>query len=280
MIITILGHVCIDNNKSENTSYTAAGSPAMFMARVYKHFPQVKTQIIAPYGTDFLPYTNAVSIYPKHPQGDKTLVYENSSQGNLRTQKTRRREYANPIDIDEDLISHIKQSDIIFFAPLTPAYEVQYVKKCFSYAPKTTLKILLPQGYYRDFTEEDEVVQRIFIEADALLPLFDFVIVSEQDHQDMFSIARKWAKVIKVIMTLGSKGALCMSGTQSHMLEVIPVSVNQIVDSVGSGDIFSASFGYRYFLTKDIYTSLEFANDIARQCLFFKPDDLKIVFPR
>lgn len=280
MNITILGHVCIDHNRSEGASYTAAGSPAMYIARIYNKLPQTKTQIIAPFGSDFLPHINSVTIYPTTPQGDKTLLYENSSQGNLRTQRALNREYALPLPIDEGLIALMKASDIIYFAPLIPSYNVEYVQTCLSYAPENALKMLLPQGYYRDFTNENEVIQRTFVEADELLPLFDFVIVSEQDHQDMLSITHRWARYIKVIMTMGDKGAMYINSSHSYIASTRAVPVKDIVDSVGSGDIFSASFGYKYRLTGDIHKSLAFANDIARQCLYFKPDNLKIVLPK
>jgi sugar/nucleoside kinase (ribokinase family) len=206
-------------------------------------------------------------------------VYENSSQGNLRTQRALNREYANPVPVDEGIISLIKNSDIIFFAPLIPSYGVEYVKTCLSYARKDALKILLPQGYYRDFTGENEVVQRVFVEADEIIPLFDFVIVSEQDHQDMLAITHKWSKKINVIMTMGDKGAMYLDKSHSYIVAAQEVSYKEIVDSVGSGDIFSASFGYKYRLTQDAHKSIEFANNIARQCLFFKPDTLQITLP-
>jgi len=280
MNITILGHVCIDNNKSKGTAYVTAGSPAMFVARVCNRFPQVQTHIIAPYGSDFSRYTSNVSIYPQKPLGDKTLLYENNSQGNLRTQRALNRESARPIPIDEEVVTRIHASDIVFFAPLTPIYEVEYVKKCLSFTPKKALKIILPQGYYRDFTSDNEVIQRMFVEADELISLFDFVIVSEQDHQEMLSITHKWAQKIRVVMTMGDEGAMYLDSTHSFIVRTIPVPDEKIINSVGLGDIFSASFGYKYYLTKNIYASLEFANVIARQCLFFKPDKLQFTLPK
>ena len=208
------------------------------------------------------------------------MVYENNSEGNLRTQKALNREFTRPVPIDEGLIKRIEKSDIIYFAPLTPAYEVEYVKKCFSYVPKDALKIFLPQGYCRDFTQDDEVIQRTFVEAKDLVPLFDFVIVSEQDHQDMLSITRKWAEEIKVIMTMGDKGAMYLDRMHSFIVHTEKVPVKDVVSSIGSGDIFSASFGYMYRLTQDVHKSLEFANSIARQCLFFKADNLHFTLPK
>ena len=144
---------------------------------------------------------------------------------------------------------------------------------------KDTLKIFLPQGYYRSFDEEDCVIEREFVEADELIPLFDFVIVSEQDHRDMLNIAKVWSKNTQVIMTQGDKGAQYFSQNASLTVPVDSVNPTDIIDSVGSGDIFSASFGYKYYLTKDVKKSLEFANNIARQCLFYKADNLQFTLP-
>ena len=145
---------------------------------------------------------------------------------------------------------------------------------------KNTLKIFLPQGYYRSFDSEDRVVEREFIEAEELIPLFDFMIVSEQDHRDMVSIAKDWSKNTQVIMTTGDKGAQYFSRDTSLSIPADPVNPKDIVDSVGSGDIFSASFGYKYYLTKNVKKSLEFANNISRQCLFYKADNLQFTLPK
>jgi bifunctional ADP-heptose synthase (sugar kinase/adenylyltransferase) len=277
MNITILGHVCIDSNISEHSSYTGAGSPAMFMAKIYQQFPGVSTQIIAPYGKDFLPYLKNVSIYPDKPTGEKTLVYKNLSQGAIRTQKALNREYTELLPITENLQELIASSDVLFLAPLTSDYSIQYVNFIMKSVKKETLKVLLPQGYYRSFDSENNVHQREFKEAEAMLPLFDFVIVSEQDHFAINEFARDWIRHTRVIVTRGDKGAVYYHDDKTLVVPTKPVHPDDIIDSVGSGDIFSASFGYKYFETKDIQKSLEFANNIARQCLFYKADSLKII---
>lgn len=276
MNITILGHVCIDSNISEHASYTSAGSPAMYMAKVYQQFAGITTQIIAPYGPDFLQYLKKISIYPSKPPGEKTLIYRNLSQGTIRTQKALNREYAESLPITNELQALIAASDVLFFAPLTPDYSIQYVHYLMNSAKKETVKILLPQGYYRSFDSENNVHQREFKEATALLPLFDFVIVSEQDHFAINDFAKDWAQYIQVIVTKGDKGVDYYHGKDKLSIPTKPVLPENIIDSVGSGDIFSASFGYKYFETKDVKKSLEFANTIARQCLFYKADSLKI----
>jgi len=279
MNITILGHVCIDTNSAEHTSYTSAGSPAIFMNKVYRQFPGVKSQIIAPYGADFLPYLKGIPIYPNKPSEKKTLLYKNIMHGNIRIQKAINREYVELLPITDEMQDIISQSDVIYLAPLTAGYSIQYVHYLMQFAHKDALKILLPQGYYRSFDSENTVHQREFKEADILLPLFDFVIVSEQDHFVMNEYSKKWAQNIRVIVTEGEKGAHYFYKNESTLVPTKPVRPEDIIDSVGSGDIFSASFGYTYFKTKDVHASIEFANNIARQCLFYKADSLKITLP-
>ena len=280
MTVTVLGHVCIDKNVSEGTTYISAGSPAMFIDKVYKKFPDVLTNIIAPYGSDFLTYTHSINILPKKSTSDFTLIYENKSQGNVRTQKALNREYANPLYLSAELQSELAKSDVIFLAPLMPNFSSGYATNLMKHVKPGVLKILIPQGYYRDFDSDDNVIERDFIEAEELIPLFDFVIVSNQDHKAMRTIAQTWAQNTQVVMTLGDHGAEYLYKDESLVESVEPVKSEDIIDSVGSGDIFSASFGYKYFLTKDIKKSLKFANKIARQCLFYPVNNLQFVLPQ
>ena len=279
MNISIIGHVCIDNNISEHTTYTTAGSPAVFMSKIYKKFPKVLVNVIAPYGIDFLTYTKEINIYPKKPTGDWTLIYENKSHGNKRNQKAFNREYTKPLPIENKLKKIISKSDVIFLAPLIPDYSSQYVKNLLKTARSNCLKILLPQGYYRSFDKENNVIQRNFIEAKSIISLFDFIVVSEQDHRNIKGLVQRWSEKTHVIMTLGEKGSSCFYKNEFIHRSVEKVKLEDIIDSVGSGDIFSASFGYRYYLTRDITKSLEFANNIARQCLFYPANNLQFSLP-
>jgi len=276
MNITILGNVCIDHNISEHVSYICAGGPAMFMAKIFSQLPNIKTHIIAPYGRDFVRYLKNILIYPSRPLQEKTLSYRNTFHKSIRTQKAMNREYTELLPITDELREIINGSDIIFLAPLTPDYSVKYVHLLMQSVRSDALKILLPQGYYRSFDSNCNVHQREFKEAEDLLPLFDFIIASEYDHFVMAEYAKKWAQITQVIVTKGNKGACYYSKNDSLIVPVDPVKPEDVVDSVGSGDIFSAAFGYKYFETKDVKKSLELANNIARQCLFYKADSLKI----
>jgi len=276
MNITTIGHVCIDNNISEHSSYRGAGGPAIFMQKILSQFPDVNLKIIAPYGIDFLPFIKKLPIYPQNKIQAKTLMYENITHGKHRTQRAFNRKCAKPVKIDDKIINIIKLSDIIIFAPLTPDYSPKYIQQALSYAKKGVLKIILAQGYYRNFKNINDVIHRDFIESEILLPMFNFVILSEHDDKNINSKIKQLSQKTKIILTLGDKGSLYIYRNNTISISTNPVSLNKIVDSVGSGDIFSASLAYKYFLTKNIRRSLKFANSIARQCLFHTSNDLRL----
>jgi hypothetical protein len=117
MNITVLGHVCIDQNTSEGVVYTGAGGATMFMAQIFSHFPAVQSHIIAPYGPDFDAYAQTVSLYPTKPGEQKTLIYENVSFGNTRRQTAHNRAFANPPRIDEGMKELLVETDVFLLHP-------------------------------------------------------------------------------------------------------------------------------------------------------------------
>ena len=278
MKITILGHVCIDKNTSENSSYSAAGSPAIFMHKIYQQLPDNEITIIAPYGADFLKYKGNAKLYPENPKGEKTLTYENIIKNGVRIQKAHHWDMAGPVKIDNRIKKLVSGSDIVFIAPLTPDFPAGYLQNILSETKTGTLKVLSPQGYFRKFDHRDNVLAGSFREAGKILPLVDVVIVSEEDHPDMLFLAKTWADTHKiiVIVTLGAKGAVAFTSGKEILLPTRPVSENEVVDSVGSGDIFSAGFAYRYRQTRNIKKAGKFANALARQCLFFTSGEIRI----
>ncbi len=250
----------------------------MFMNKIYKQLPDNQVTIVAPYGTDFLEHKRDAKLYPEHPVGDTTLQYENITQAGVRLQKAHNRVVAKPVPADNKTKEIVASSDIVFVAPLLPNFSPEYVKNVLSHTKPETLKVLLPQGYYRDFNNEDNVQPRTFGEANEILPLVDIVIVSEQDHSDMISLAREWVGKYKItaIITLGEMGAVAVTTEKEIQLPTRAVPEHEIVDSVGSGDIFSAGFSYRYQQTHDLKEAGRFANDLARQCLFYTSNDIKV----
>ncbi len=277
MNIEILGHVCVDHNDSENTSYIGAGSPAMFMNKIFTQLPDCDPGIIASYGKDYLKYLDGIKIFPSNPNLDKSLIYKNISKDGKRSQKAINREADLPIDV-VGLDEIVGMADVLLFAPILPNFKPPYYSIVSGMAKEDSLKVLLPQGYFRNFDQEDNVVYRDFLESDQVLSYVDIVIVSEQDHPDMVSIASNWSidNDLVSVVTLGEKGAVALYSGREIFLPSSLVSEKDTVDSVGSGDIFSAGFAYRYRQTKDIYEAGRFANEIARQALFYPSGKIKI----
>ncbi len=278
MNIKIFGHVCIDRNISENSTFTGRGSPAVFIKKMFNQLPDCNVEIIASYGNDSVRYLDGINIYPKSPNAEKTLIYENISFKGLRSQKAFNRMEALPVPIDKWIENGTKVADIIFFAPILPNYPAEYYAKVASLCKHGALKVLLPQGYFRDFDSSDNVIIRDFNEGKEILSFIDIVIASEQDHPDMIHLAQGWVKNNNLIslITRGEKGALALTKHGKINLPAREVKIGDIVDSVGSGDIFSAGFAYIYKQTRDIKEAGRFANELARQCLFYPPDKMKI----
>ncbi len=250
----------------------------MFMNKIFRQFDDCNVTIITSYGPDFVKYSNGVKIFPSLPNTEKTLVYENVSKSGFRTQKSYNRGSAFAVTLDNAIIDVLHQTDIVFFAPQQPIYTKKYIDSVVRDLKKDVLKVLIPQGFYRNFDQENNVLVREFTEAKDILPLMDIIIVSEQDSPTMLNQAKEWALNMNVVpvVTLGEKGAVAFKGREEIILPAMPVPETEIIDSVGSGDIFSASFAYRYKQTKDLKESGRFANEISRQCLFYKSADIKI----
>lgn len=277
MNVVALGHVCIDRNESENASYVTAGSPAVFIHKIFRQLPDTNVNVIASYGIDFLEYKKDLPLVTLSGELPKTLVYENVSKNNTRSQKALNREYADPPNLTEEVSNILTQTDIVFVAPLMPNFSEDYLKEAFSKLKNDSLKVLIPQGYYRNFDSENNVIPRNF-EEENILSFFDLVVVSDRDGKNVFEKVKDWVEKygILVIVTTGKDGAVAITKDGNINLPANTVDEKDIVDTVGSGDIFSASFAYKYYLTHDIGKSGEFANEIARQALFFTPDQIKI----
>ena len=114
-----------------------------------------------------------------------------------------------------------------------------YIQSVTTNLKSGVLKALIPQGFYRNFDSENNVLVRKFIEAKEILPLMDIVIVSEQDSPTMLAQAKEWAQDMNVVsvVTLGEKGAVAFKGGNEILLPTVPLPVNEIVVSVGSADI-------------------------------------------
>lgn len=277
MHIVIVGQVSIDENISEYARYIGAGGPPIFMERIFRQLPGTNVMIVSPYGKDYLRYLDGVTIYPQKPVSATTLTYKNISHGNSRQQMAFNRNEAKPIVINADIKKILQTADILIVAPILPNFSRAYVQKLISLVRPGAITLLVAQGYFRHVKRDGTVVPRRFVEAEAILPLFDFVTLSSEDYPDMRSLARRWVKNTDatMLMTQGDKGATIFQRSRMTQVPTKVIPVDKIVDSVGSGDIFSAGFIYEYARTKEVVGAVRFANKLAGTCLAFRPDHIR-----
>lgn len=269
MNILIFGHVCIDENKSENSQYRYWGSPAMFMHKVFKKISDSSVSLVSNYGGDYVEYLSEVDIHPEKPTQKKTLVYQNVSKEGKRTQKALFREHSEQVILDEKLKEKIRNADCIVFAPILPNYDSVHIADILKHAKKTALKVLLPQGYFRNFDKEHNVIFRNFTEADEILSQFDLVTLSEDDYPRVEELSEKWAKKHKtnIVITRGKNSALAITQDGTFEIPTEEIPEDEIVDSVGSGDTFSAALIHQLQKTQDLKEAVAFAHKVAGESL-------------
>lgn len=276
MNIVIIGHVCIDDNKTEKSSFTGAGSPAMFMRSIFSQIPDIDLSIIAPYGQDFKQYSKDVTLLPSKPLGRKTLVYQNISKNGKRTQFAFNRMSAKPAPLNNEMKKVLQKADALMLAVLLPNYSKTYVKKLLSFLKPNCLKVLSPQGYFRAFTEDNQVIPRTFKEQKEILPLFDVVILSEEDYPNIKKISLQWLKNIQInmIITKSEQGADLVNS--EGIINIPTKEIKDVVDSTGAGDVFTAAFTYKYLKTKNSKKAILFAHKIAGLSVRYSPNEIDI----
>lgn len=277
MNILIIGHVCIDDNEIENAKYESFGGTSMYMSFILRKIG-VNPSVISYHGDDFSKYLKNTDIYPKTPTYKKTQRnFNRLVNGSPKTIKILNTSSSNEVSIHFELVQKIKKADLIIVAPLVPSISARYLNEIFSYSKKTSTKILVPQGYFREVDSDGKVLQREFIESKQITRMFDFVVVSNQDHKDIEELFIQEIKGLDttLIITQGGDGAKILSKNQVETISTKnKLSKEEIIDSVGSGDIFTAAFGYYFSKTKNLTDSVEFAHSIAGQCLKFSAVDI------
>lgn len=267
--IVIVGHVCIDRNVSEHATYTSWGSTVLYMADFMQRTLGVTPQIITRYGRDFTPYDKDFNLYPATPQEPKTLLNENVSKEGHADRWSHHTEFAGAPTLDNGARDILAEADVLIFASLLANYSVRFVEELVAAVPQKCLKVLTLQGYLRNVDEYGVISARDFVEAPALLPLFDLVTFSRHDIPRAFETARTWQNLgPAVVVTEGEKGATIFAAGKETAVPTVPIPEEKIIDSVGCGDVFGGALSYYYFAEKDIIAAVQQAHKAARAKLF------------
>jgi len=267
--ITLAGDVCIDHNEVNGRKYVSWGSSLMYMAKYLSARTDYKIELIANHGKDFNEYADTIKI-SNQPLNLKTLIYNNIVTGDVRTQYCYNNESSAPVEIDNKLIKILNSTSIFIFAPLTPNYKPEYIDELLKYVPASSLKVLSPQGYMRQIDDKGQVSKGKFLNEENIIPFFDIIIASDEDCDDAIKVAKRWVtykETLNVIITQNKSGATLINSTGSQHIETVPVPTSDIVDSVGSGDVFTAQLVVEYFSSRNIIQAIESGNMAAREKL-------------
>jgi len=226
-----------------------------------------RPDIVTTYGPDFLPYAAGFHLHPAKPQATATARNENHTRGNTRIFYTHNAEVSAPPEITPEIIKLVGQADIVILASLLSNYTVEYVQTLMSHAKPSALKALTVQGYLREVDSQGLIHPRDFVEAAAILPLFDVAIFSDADYPQALEIAREWKKkspTTDIIVTEGPLGASVIGSNTSYDIPTTPVPPKDIIDSVGCGDVFAAALAYHYCQKRDLRVAIKAAHLAAR----------------
>lgn len=242
--IVIVGHVCIDDNMIEGVPYRSWGSPPMYIAAYYARQYELKTHIISEYGSDFIEYIHDLTVMATTPNGNNTLIYRNIVENGHRTQYCPNPEDSLPVPIDGTISAFIASADILIVAPDIPNYSDAYISEVVSHASAECKKVLIPQGLLRKM--DNTRVTRGTLTNPNTLNLFDAVIISDEDINDVIETTVSWSKLCPytaIVVTRAEHGAtLVQNGESTNIPTDSPLNDSEIINPVGAGDMFGAEF--------------------------------------
>lgn len=246
--VVVVGHVCIDEIVAASGTSRTVGSPAVFISPVLRECG-LQTAVIAPYGRDFIEMEHDLDLLPSS-QADCTLVFVNDIRGTRRTQAVRNAEYALLQGPDQAELEALGGAQALIVTPLLPDPSADILREYGAALPAGALRVILLQGYLRrlsihpDARGNTPVIHRELAEIDALLPLFDVAVLSDEDLSgDVDGTVSAWSAAhpeSAMVVTRGAQGASVFEAgvrTDAPAHDVGPLPAEALV---GAGDIFSA----------------------------------------
>ncbi len=271
--VLLIGNLTLDHNISNGKIYEGPGGSVYFAGKTFQNLG-LETTIISPYGKDYLKYvSNNCSIYPTYHLYEKTLVFRNYYLEN----GIRRQKVAN-IDMSQydKILDDINLKDVYkisVVAPIIDNISLNQIESMIKKIPQS-LKLLLPQGFFRKIVSKCNITIRDWMDSKKIAKLFDLVVVSSKDHENMDQIALDWSKNGCIVaVTKEEKGcSVYQKGKVSNYGGYI---VEDAIDATGAGDIFAAGLGFMFIKTREIGISADFANATAAISLRYHSNQLQ-----
>jgi len=124
-----------------------------------------------------------------------------------------------------------------------------------------SLKCLTPQGLFRRRNQDNKVQLQPWDQWKKYLSITDAAVISIEDVQKDEEIISKMASTTPVfVVTENYHGARVYWNNDARFFNAPEV---KYLDDTGAGDIFAASFFYRYYMTRDPWEAGRFAVKLA-----------------
>ncbi len=272
--VLLIGNLTLDHNISNGNIYDGPGGTVYFAAKTFHNLGFVPT-VISPYGKDFSKYPlEGCNMYPSEALYEKTLTFKNIYLSNgERKQEILNTQFSGLGHIWDSVNFDNINFRIVIVAPILDNISGELMKLINSKFPKS-LKVLLPQGFYRRIDENGKILPHDWKEGDEISKLFDIIVVSEKDWYGIDKMAGIWSNNCKItVVTKESKG--CSVYQKGKVTDFGGYIVDDIVDSTGSGDVFAAAFSFMYSKSEDIGVSADFGNATAALSLRYHSNQLQ-----
>jgi sugar/nucleoside kinase (ribokinase family) len=162
-----------------------------------------------------------------------STIFVNNYVGDVRRQVLRSR--AATLSLS-DIPMAWRNAPIVHLAPLDDEIDPQL-----ALAFPDSFCAATPQGWMRAWNDEGLVRPKPWADADALLPLLNATILSEEDIQQDRELEAHYASCASLlVVTRAAKG--CTVYQKGEEPINIPAPVVQVVDATGAGDVFASVF--------------------------------------
>ena len=122
-------------------------------------------------------------------------------------------------------------------------------------------RVLAAQGYLRSWDADGTIRRREWEDAHGVLARVSVAVVSEEDIEGDFDLARGWARTAPVIVTVAERGAIVLRG--GWEVEVGGYPANEVIDQTGAGDAFCAGLALGLADGDELEAATRFANAVA-----------------
>jgi len=122
-------------------------------------------------------------------------------------------------------------------------------------------RVLAAQGYLRSWDADGTIRRREWEDAHDVLARVSVAVVSDEDIEGDFDLARGWARTAPVIVTVAERGAIVLRG--GWEVEVGGYPANEVIDQTGAGDAFCAGLALGLADGDELEAATRFANAVA-----------------